>query len=233
MAEVDGEDRAKGMAKVPLDALKAADAARERGADAVEAEVCVEIEGGLEACCGEAIAFHEARRLPRPVRKGGKGSRKRRRDGHDLAIRVWKHGEEVLPFMKNLIVPFTNNEAERGCVCPGSGRRSRAARNRGRGVLHPADVRRDRAEAGSGHPGDARDAPRSDHLEPRPRLNPAVRRRNPRPGWRDRYDTNTKPERERSGHGKMPLAIERGAWVVTFRKSRPAGQYPRHQGRET
>jgi len=31
----------------------------------------------------------------------------------------------------------------------------------------------------------------------------------------DLYDTNAKSERERSGYGKMPLVIERGAWVVT------------------
>jgi len=39
VAGTDGEGRAKGMTGIPLDALKAADAARERGADAVEPAV--------------------------------------------------------------------------------------------------------------------------------------------------------------------------------------------------
>jgi len=111
VAGLDGEGWAKGMARILLDGLKAADAARERGADAVEPKVIAELGRRFDACCDEAIAFHEARPLPAP--KEGKRGRRKRRKGHDLAIRLRKHGEAVLPFLNDLIVPFTNNEAER------------------------------------------------------------------------------------------------------------------------
>jgi len=72
-----------------------------------------EIVEELDACCDEAIAFHETRPLPTPEKKG-RGGRKRRRDGHNLSIRLRKYREAVLLFMEKMVVPFANNEAEQG-----------------------------------------------------------------------------------------------------------------------
>ena len=57
----------------------------------------------------EALARH--RGLP-PLARGKRG-RKKRRPGHNLALRLQKHKESVLRFLEDFEVPFTNNLAER------------------------------------------------------------------------------------------------------------------------
>jgi transposase len=60
----------------------------------------------------QALAFHEAQpALSRP--KPGKRGRKKRRTGHNLALRLREHKEGTLRFIADPDVPFTNNEAER------------------------------------------------------------------------------------------------------------------------
>lgn len=60
----------------------------------------------------QALAFHEAQpALSRP--KPGKRGRKKRRTGHNLALRLREHKEGTLRFLADPDVPFTNNEAER------------------------------------------------------------------------------------------------------------------------
>ena len=60
----------------------------------------------------QALAFHEAQpALSRP--KPGKRGRKKRRTGHNLALRLREHKEGTLRFLVDPDVPFTNNEAER------------------------------------------------------------------------------------------------------------------------
>ena len=56
-----------------------------------------------------AIAFHEAQ----PPLRTGKRGRKKRRIGHNLALRLRKHKEGCLRFLTDPRTPFTNNEAER------------------------------------------------------------------------------------------------------------------------
>lgn len=56
----------------------------------------------------EALAYH--RSLP-PLARGKRG-RKKRRPGHNLALRMAKHKEAVLRFLTDFEVPFTNNLAE-------------------------------------------------------------------------------------------------------------------------
>ena len=56
-----------------------------------------------------AIAFHEAQ----PPLRTGKRGRKKRRIGHNLALRLRKHKEGCLRFLIDPRTPFTNNEAER------------------------------------------------------------------------------------------------------------------------
>ena len=57
-----------------------------------------------------ALEYHEGLEpLPRPGPKG----RKKRRPGHNLALRLRDYKTETLRFLHNPGVPFTNNEAER------------------------------------------------------------------------------------------------------------------------
>jgi transposase len=56
----------------------------------------------------EAIAFHEAQ-PPLPVRRRGPPPR---RTGHNLALRLAIHKQDVLRFLTDPSVPFTNNVAE-------------------------------------------------------------------------------------------------------------------------
>ena len=64
----------------------------------------------------QGLAFHEAQ--PPPERpNGGNGKkprgRKRRRTGHNLLLRLQNRKEDVLRFLTDPSVPFTNNLAER------------------------------------------------------------------------------------------------------------------------
>ena len=58
----------------------------------------------------EGIFYHE--HLPVFSEKKGRG-RKARRTGHNLVLRLKNHRDDVLRFLVNPLVPFTNNQAER------------------------------------------------------------------------------------------------------------------------
>ena len=60
---------------------------------------------------GEALAYHEAQPPLRPPQKGRRG-RKKRRPGHNLALRLRDRKQDVLRFVSDPGVPFTNNQAE-------------------------------------------------------------------------------------------------------------------------
>ena len=79
----------------------------------VSPEVIHEFEQRLDACCTQAIEFHED--LPPVARatKRKKRGKPKRRTGHNLALRIQKHKAKVLLFLNDLSVPFTNNDAER------------------------------------------------------------------------------------------------------------------------
>lgn len=80
------------------------------------ASIAARVERRYAAIVAEAIAFHE--HLPpfgKPrLRKDGTPSKRpvARRIGHNLAIRMRDHKAEVLRFVHDLSVPFTNNLAE-------------------------------------------------------------------------------------------------------------------------
>jgi len=62
----------------------------------------------------KAIAFHEAQPPVQAISKAGKRrGRPKRRTGHNLALRLQKRKTEVIRFLVETNVPFTNNEAER------------------------------------------------------------------------------------------------------------------------
>jgi len=58
----------------------------------------------------EGLAFHEAQ-IPLP-RKGKQG-RRPKRTGHNLLFRLLHYKQDVLRFLNDPLVPFTNNDAER------------------------------------------------------------------------------------------------------------------------
>jgi transposase len=61
-----------------------------------------------DAIAAEGLGFHEGQPpLPR-----GKRGRPRRRSGHTLLLRLTQRREEVLRFLTDPRVPFTNNPAE-------------------------------------------------------------------------------------------------------------------------
>ncbi|WP_420806486.1 IS66 family transposase [Octadecabacter arcticus] len=59
----------------------------------------------------EGLAFHE-RQDPLARRTGARG-RKARRPGHNLLVRLRDYRDDVLRFLTDFTVPFTNNQAER------------------------------------------------------------------------------------------------------------------------
>src|SRR4051812_46760576 len=69
-----------------------------------------------DAIVAEGLAFHEAQPSLAPaMAKGGKRRRGRppRRTGHNLLLRLETRKGDVLRFLTDPAVPFTNNEAER------------------------------------------------------------------------------------------------------------------------
>ena len=81
---------------------------RENGRD-VPASLVARISRAWARILDHAIAFHEAQ----PPLRTGKRGRKKRRIGHNLALRLRKHKEGCLRFLTDPRTPFTNNEAER------------------------------------------------------------------------------------------------------------------------
>jgi transposase len=55
----------------------------------------------------EGLAYHEA--LP-PLPCKGKQGRQPRRTGHNLLIRLFHYKQDVLRFLHDPVVPFTNND---------------------------------------------------------------------------------------------------------------------------
>ena len=95
-------------------ACHAANLARERGRPLKPGLIAL-IERSYDAILAEGIAFHEAQPPLGPPPGMGMGKRKarrKRRIGHNLLLRLQSRRQDVLRFLTNLNVPFTNNQAE-------------------------------------------------------------------------------------------------------------------------
>ena len=68
-----------------------------------------EIIAQYDSIVADGLTYHN--NLPSLVSSGTRG-RKKRRIGHNLLLRLQKHKDEVLRFLENDQVPFTNNQAE-------------------------------------------------------------------------------------------------------------------------
>src|ERR1700694_397360 len=109
LIEIDKEDWAHRMQILLRRACHAANFARERGV-ALKPRFIDRIERPYRAIVAQGLAFHEALpRLPRAQRRGWKP----KRVGHNLLLRLDLRGHDVLRFLHDPQVPFTNNQAER------------------------------------------------------------------------------------------------------------------------
>ena len=112
LIEIENEDWARGMQRLLRRACHAANLARDRGAP-LKPSLSALIERCYDAIVAEGIAFHEAQPalIPASVARKRRGRRKRR-IGHNLLLRLQNRRYDVLRFVTNLDVPFTNNQAE-------------------------------------------------------------------------------------------------------------------------
>jgi transposase len=71
------------------------------------------IERGYDAILAQGFAFHHAQPALLGVDRGKRRGRKPRRVGHNLLLRLDTRKQDVLRFLSDPAVPFTNNQAER------------------------------------------------------------------------------------------------------------------------
>src|SRR6202048_4385845 len=102
--ELDHEDWARKMQILLRRACHAVNLARERGIP-LQPRLVARIERRYYAIRAEGLAFHEA--LP-PLRRAKRRSGKPRRVGHNLLLRLHQRRSDVLRFLHDPSVPFTN-----------------------------------------------------------------------------------------------------------------------------
>jgi transposase len=113
LVEIEREDWARKMQHLLRRACHATNLARERGV-ALKPGLIMLIERGYDAILADGLAFHQAQ--PALLRAGGKAKargRQPRRVGHNLLLRLSVRKQDVLRFLTDPRVPFTNNLAER------------------------------------------------------------------------------------------------------------------------
>ena len=111
LVEIEKEDWARRMQRLLRRACHAANLARERGVTLPPRFIAL-IERRYDAVLTEGFAFHEAQpALASSARK--RRGRVPRRTGHNLLRRLHGRKPDVLRFLSDPTVPFTNNLAER------------------------------------------------------------------------------------------------------------------------
>ena len=109
LIEIDKEDWARQMQIVLRRACHAVNLANARGVS-LKPRFIARIERRYDAVVAAGLAFHMSLpRLPRAQRRSGKP----RRVGHNLLVRLQMRRDDVLRFLRDPQVPFTNNQAER------------------------------------------------------------------------------------------------------------------------
>ena len=110
LIEFDGEAWAEPMRDLLLEAHRAVEEARELGRTALP----VQDVDGFKARYWELLRLGLAhhRKLPRLPRHASNRGRAKRRPGHNLLIRLHRFKDDVLRFLVDFAVPFTNNLAE-------------------------------------------------------------------------------------------------------------------------
>lgn len=110
LLKIDGEDWAGRMQRLLRLAHRVVRRARERGIP-LPRWLRKRLEAVYDELVQEALDYHEALPPLRPPKPGRRG-RKKRRPGHNLALRLCQRRESVLRFLTDAQVPFTNNQAE-------------------------------------------------------------------------------------------------------------------------
>ena len=109
LVEIEKEDWARKMQRLLRRACHATNLARDRGVPLKPGLIAL-IERCYDTVLAHGLAFHQAQ--PTLFRAGGRG-RQPRRIGHNLLLRLSVRKPDVLRFLTDPAVPFTNNEAER------------------------------------------------------------------------------------------------------------------------
>jgi transposase len=110
LIEIEKEPWAKKMFRLLLKANNAVHRAVAQGASILAERIKRRILSLYDAIVAHGLAFHEEQ-PPLQKRTGTRG-RPARRPGHNLVIRLRDFKDDVLRFMSDLKVPFTNNLAE-------------------------------------------------------------------------------------------------------------------------
>jgi transposase len=113
LVEIEKEDWARKMQHLLRRACHAANLARERGVKLKPGLIAL-IERRYDAILADGFAFHEAQpTLISAELKARRHGRQPRRVGHNLLLRLSTRKQDVLRFLVDPLVPFTNNLAER------------------------------------------------------------------------------------------------------------------------
>jgi transposase len=110
LIEIDGEPWAAPMRDLLLEANSAVQQAREEGATSLAPPVLDGFLARYWEILRQGLAFH--RNLPRLQRHPSNRGRTKHRPGHNLLIRLHEFKDDVLRFLVDFSVPFTNNLAE-------------------------------------------------------------------------------------------------------------------------
>ena len=108
LVEIEKEDWARKMQRLLRRACHATKLARERGVPLKPGLIAL-LERGYDAILANGLAFHEAQPALAKARRRG---RPPRRVGHNLLLRLSTRKHDVLRFLADPSVPFTNNLAE-------------------------------------------------------------------------------------------------------------------------
>ena len=109
LVEIEKEDWARRMQRLLRRACHVVNLAREQDVPLKPGLIAL-IERGYDAIVADGLAFHEAQPALTKTRPRG---RPPRRVGHNLLLRLSTHKQDVLRFLVDPRVPFTNNLAER------------------------------------------------------------------------------------------------------------------------
>jgi len=115
LVEIEKEEWARQMQRLLRRACHAVNLAREHGIS-LKPRLIAGIERQYDAILAQASDFHETQTpLARAATKAGgkRRGRKPRRTGHNLVLRLQTRKQDVLRFLHDPTVPFTNNQAER------------------------------------------------------------------------------------------------------------------------
>lgn len=110
LIEIEKEPWATKMSRLLLTAARAVRSAVEQGKSALGEPVSRRIVAVYDAVVQRGLAFHEQQ--PVLARRPGARGRLAKRPGHNLLVRLRDFKTEVLRFLFDFAVPFTNNQAE-------------------------------------------------------------------------------------------------------------------------